>query len=253
LLRPLYFLHFGVIGAVRHVFIFYRGTLLQSRCASFGRGVRLDGKLPFVNGPVEIHVGNGVGFGGNVNITSGRLCEEKPRLVLMDRSYVGWNVEIAVQKEIVVEEDVWITNNVRISDSNVHRREVDLRLANVDPRPEDHRPVRICRGAWIGNHSHIMKGVTIGEGAVIGCNSVVMSDIPPFALALGNPAKIFMPGYGKPSTAKKKSQPPAIQEQPEAKTEAEPATDVQAPKPPSITSAVPVTHLAAGVNRNAIA
>lgn len=228
LLRPLYFLHFGVIVAVRHVLIFYRGTLFQSRCASFGRGVTLQGKLPFVAGPVEIHVGNGVYFGGNVSIQSARLCEEKPRLVLMDRSVVSWNVEIVVIKEIVIEEDVWITHNVRISDSNVHRREIDLRLAGVDQRPEDHKPVRICRGAWIGNCTHIMKGVTIGEGAVIGCNSVVMSDIPPFALALGNPAKIFMRGYGKPSTAKKKSQPPAMQEQPEAQTEAELATDAQA-------------------------
>ena len=210
------------------MFAFYRGTLLQSRCASFGRGVMLEGKMPFVTGPVEIHVGNGVLFGGNVSIGSGRLRDGNPRLVLGDRSVVGWNVLITVNKEVVIEEDAWITPNVRITDSNVHRREFDLRLANVDPRPEDHKAVRICRGAWIGNCSHIMKGVTIGEGAVIGCNSVVMSDIPPFALALGNPAKIFMPGYGKPSTAKKKSQLPAHQDRVEARAEAEPATDIRA-------------------------
>lgn len=209
------------------MFVFYRGTLLQSRCASFGRGVTLQGKMPFVLGPVQIHVGNGVFFGGNVFIDSGRLCDGNPRLVLEDRSVVGWNVEIIVNKEVVVEEDVWIAPKVRISDSNVHRREVDLRLAGVDPRPEDHRPVRICRGAWIGNCTHIMKGVTIGEGAVIGCNSVVMSDIPPFALALGNPAKIFMPGYGKPSTAKKKSQLPVNHDQPEVLPGTEPATDIR--------------------------
>jgi len=63
-----------------------------------------------------------------------------------------------------------------------------------------------------------MKGVTIGEGAVIGCNSVVMSDIPPFALALGNPARILVQDFGRPSTAQEKSQPPATHEQPEAKT-----------------------------------
>ena len=210
------------------MFVLYRGTLLQSRCASFGRGVMLEGKAPFVSGPVEIHVGNGVFFGGNVLIDSGRLRDGNPRLVLGDRSAVGWNVQIVVNKEVVIEEDAWITPNVRISDSNAHRREVDLRLANVDPRPEDHKPVRICRGAWIGNCTHIMRGVTIGEGAVIGCNSVVMSDIPPFALALGNPAKVLMPGYGKPSTAKKKSQLPANQDQLEVGSEAEPTTDVKA-------------------------
>jgi acetyltransferase-like isoleucine patch superfamily enzyme len=76
-------------------------------------------------------------------------------------------------------------------------------MANLPPDPKDSRPVRICRGAWIGNGSHIMKGVTIGEGAVIGANSVVISDIPAYALALGNPAQVLIRGFGKPSTTKK--------------------------------------------------
>jgi len=228
LLRPLYFLHFGVIVAVRNLLIFYRGPLLQSRCASFGRRVKLAGKLPFITGPVEIHVGNDVVFGGNVSIMSGRLCEGKPRLILMDRSSVSWNVMIVVNKEIVLEEDVWITHDVRISDSEGHRREVDLRLANVPPRPEDFRPVRICRGAWIGNGSHIMKGVTIGEGAVIGANSVIISDVPPFALAMGNPAEVLIRGFGKPSTAKRDRRATTTEDPAKPETDTTPATDVQA-------------------------
>jgi len=202
LLRPLYFLHFGVVIAVRHLLIFYRGPLFQSRCASFGRGVQLAGSLPFVTGPVEIHVGNGVGIGGNVSIISGYVSKETPRLVLKDRCTLGWNALVTVNREITIEEDVWITHDVRISDSEGHRREVDLRLAYVPPDPKDIKPVRICRGAWIGNGSHIMKGVTVGEGAVIGANSVVISDVPPYALALGNPAEVFIRGFGKPSTKK---------------------------------------------------
>jgi len=227
LLRPLYFLHFGVIVAVRHILIFYRGPLFQARCASFGRGVALTGKLPFVSGPVEIHVGDGVAFGGNIRIQSGRFGEHLPGLTFMDRSRVSWNVVIVVNKEIVVEEDVWIAHDVRISDSEGHRRELDLRLDYVSPRTEDFRPVRICRGAWIGNGAHIMKGVTIGEGAVIGANSVVMSDVPAFALALGNPAEVYIRGFGKPSTARKTSPATsAIKEQTEAKAQAAPASDV---------------------------
>src|SRR3974377_1990920 len=126
LLRPLYFLHFGVIIAVRNLLIFYRGPLFQSRCASVGRGVKLAGGLPFVTGPVEIHVGNGVQFGGNVSISSGYLCGETPRLILMDRSRVSWNVNIVVNKEVVLEEDAWVTHDVRISDSEGHPRDVDL-------------------------------------------------------------------------------------------------------------------------------
>jgi len=44
-----------------------------------------------------------------------------------------------------------------------------------------------------------MKGVTIGEGAVIGANSVVISDIPPYCLAMGNPAEAYFRNFGRPS------------------------------------------------------
>jgi acetyltransferase-like isoleucine patch superfamily enzyme len=41
--------------------------------------------------------------------------------------------------------------------------------------------------------------VTIGEGAIVGANSVVITDIPPYCLALGNPAEIYFKNYGRPS------------------------------------------------------
>lgn len=43
---------------------------------------------------------------------------------------------------------------------------------------------------WIGREARIMPGVTIGDGAVIGAHSVVASDIPPYTIAVGNPARV---------------------------------------------------------------
>ena len=40
--------------------------------------------------------------------------------------------------------------------------------------------------------SFIMKGVTIGEGAIVGSNSVVVNDVPPFSVVLGNPARVIV-------------------------------------------------------------
>jgi len=52
-------------------------------------------------------------------------------------------------------------------------------------------PIRLGIGCWIGAHSTITKGVTIGPGAAIGANSVVTSNIPPYCVAAGVPAKVI--------------------------------------------------------------
>jgi len=52
-------------------------------------------------------------------------------------------------------------------------------------------PIHIGSDVWIGTGSQIMSGVTVGDGAVVGANSVVTKDIPPFAVVGGVPAKII--------------------------------------------------------------
>jgi len=196
-LRGLFEFHYLVIQTTRLlVTIFYRHPLFQGRCSSFGENVSIDG-LPFVNGHTEIHVGNNVFLGGRLDIHSGRF-EAHPRLIIKDNAELGWNVQITVNREVIIEEHARVSFDCRISDSDGHPREADLRRQNAVVDPKDIRPVRICRDAWIGNGTHIMKGVTIGEGAIVGANSVVITDIPPYSLALGNPAEVYFKNYGKP-------------------------------------------------------
>lgn len=202
-LRVAYELHFLVVVFFRSLItICYRNPLFQGRCVRFGRRVAMEG-LPYVCGHVAIEIGDDVKLGGDIAILSGGLVEQ-PKLVLKDRCSVGWGTKITVNKEVIVEEDVLISYDCRISDSDGHRREADLRAAGVPPDPKDSRPVRICRYAFIGNGAHIMKGVTIGEGATVGANSLVISNVPPYSLAVGNPAELFFRNYGLPTTATRK-------------------------------------------------
>jgi acetyltransferase-like isoleucine patch superfamily enzyme len=122
-----------------------------------------------------------------------------PKLVIKDRSALGGRTTISIGKEVTIEEDVLVSYDCRISDTDGHPRQADLRAKLLPTHAEDIRPVRICRNAWIGNGALIMKAVTIGEGAVIGANSVVVNDLPSFALATGNPAEIYFRNYGRPS------------------------------------------------------
>ncbi len=201
-LRAAYALHFGVIAFFQKlVTTVYSQPLLQGRCASVGRNVSIDG-LPYVEGHAEIHIGDDVWLGGKISISSGRFVD-RPRLVIKDRAEISWNVSIVVNREVIIEEDARVSYDCRISDSDGHRREADLRAANVPVDLRDIRPVRIGRNAWIGNGAHIMKGVTIGEGAIVGANSVVIGDVPPYCLALGNPAEVYFQNYGRPSRKKR--------------------------------------------------
>jgi virginiamycin A acetyltransferase len=49
----------------------------------------------------------------------------------------------------------------------------------------------IGNDVWIGYNATIMAGVTIGDGAIIGTNSVVTKDVEPYAIVGGNPAKLI--------------------------------------------------------------
>ena len=51
-------------------------------------------------------------------------------------------------------------------------------------------PIRICDYAWLGFDVVVLKGVTIGEGAIVGARAVVTKDVPPWTIAAGNPARV---------------------------------------------------------------
>ncbi len=169
---------------------FVRGPLFRGRCSSIGKRFHAH-RMPFVIGHARIHIGDDVVFFGQVDVISGRIFDA-PQLVIKDRVEISHNVLFVVNREIVVEEDVNISNGVRIMDTDSHPRDPQARMADLPPSPEEIKPVRICRGAWIGQNVFILKGVTVGAGAIIGVNSVVVTDIPPYTVAMGNPARVVI-------------------------------------------------------------
>jgi acetyltransferase-like isoleucine patch superfamily enzyme len=62
--------------------------------------------------------------------------------------------------------------------------------ANKDWSSVATAPIRICDYVWLGFDVVVLKGVTIGEGAVVGARAVVTKDVPPWTIVVGNPARV---------------------------------------------------------------
>ena len=61
---------------------------------------------------------------------------------------------------------------------------------NHSRRSDNHYQIIIGNDVWIGQGSTVIGGVKIGSGAIIGSNSMVAKDIPPYSIAVGNPARV---------------------------------------------------------------
>lgn len=83
---------------------------------------------------------------------------------------------------------------ITIDDNAMIAANVQLISNNHDPycrRVITCRPVHICEGAWVGAGSTILPGVTVGRYAIVGAASVVTKDVPDYAEAVGNPARVI--------------------------------------------------------------
>ena len=191
LYRLTYHLYFAVWYAGRWTLNFFvREPMFRSRCTRVGERLHLT-LLPDITGHAEIYIGDDVNIYGKIGITSGRVFDN-PRFVVEDGVDIGHQVTFSVNKEIVIEKGVHIASNCRFADNDGHPRDPAARAADMPPPPEEVKPIRIGRYAWIANSCHIMKGVTIGEGAIVGAGSVVVTDVPPFSVAMGNPARVVV-------------------------------------------------------------
>lgn len=124
-----------------------------------------------------------------------------------NNNYLG-NSNIICRTEIVFEDNIFVAWGSYFYDHNSHsidyrEREKDIQQQLKDYRDKklfienknwdvvDTAPIRICCNAWIGMNCIILKGVTVGEGAIVAAGSVVTKDVDPWTIVGGNPAKLI--------------------------------------------------------------
>ncbi len=131
----------------------------------------------------RLELGAGVLFEPGVWLTA----PDQARIRIGAGSFLNMGVMVAAMELVEIGEHCMFANGCLISDAN-HRFD--------DPQKPvpwqgftSKGPTRIGDNVWCGANVVVTSGVTIGERAVIGANSVVTSDIPPFTIAAGSPAK----------------------------------------------------------------
>ncbi|BCS31458.1 hypothetical protein TBR22_A06590 [Luteitalea sp. TBR-22] len=145
----------------------------------------------------------GLTLGRDVTLWRTSLAtEEHGRISIGDGTYVA-NASIVCASQITIGARVLIAGGVTVVDADFHPLAPAARLADtiaLSPRGDrarrpslEARPVRIGDDVWIGWNATVLKGVTIGEGAVIEPGAVVTRDVPPGAAVAGNPATVVGP------------------------------------------------------------
>jgi len=138
-----------------------------------------------------IHIGEQTMLGPGITLSAGMVpgqrCLSDRVVVIGDRCLIGRGSGIVGHLQIEIGDDVWTGHHVYITDQN-HGYE-DLTIP-VSQQTQPERPVIIGNGSWIGHGAVVLPGVTIGEHAVIGANSVVTSDVPAYCVAVGAPARV---------------------------------------------------------------
>lgn len=86
---------------------------------------------------------------------------------------------------IIIGNDVQVGPAVQLYTAQ-HPLEADVRRSGL----ESARPIRVGNDVWIGGGTVVLPGVTIGDRSVIGAGSVVVRDVPPDCVVVGNPARI---------------------------------------------------------------
>lgn len=131
---------------------------------------------------------------------------QQGEVTIGEHTYVG-GCQFICRSKIEIGNNVTIAWGGTVYDHDSHSLDYMERRKDIDDELRDIRngqnfilhknwdvvnskPIKICDDAWIGMNVTILKGVTIGEGAIVGACSVVTKDVPAWTVAAGNPAKV---------------------------------------------------------------
>lgn len=182
---------FNFFSVVNFINFYLKGVKCLTALKNIKGIVRVRGKGRILIGPgVKFNSGiyfNPIGGDGHLSI----VCYQDAEIIIGDESGLS-NCCLVSKSKIVIGKRVLIGGSVKIYDTDFH----SLNSSHWNDRYLDSlhtksQPVYIEDNVFIGGHSIILKGVTIGHNSIVGAGSVVTKNIPEFQLWGGNPARFI--------------------------------------------------------------
>lgn len=170
----------------------YNRALLKYRKVKVGSNLQINGRLHLVS-----NTAGGIQIGDRVRINSRRssnpiggdiktilFAKGNGRISIGNDCGIS-NATLFACDSITVGSNVLIGGSVKIYDTDFHWLDYERRISE---QGGENRPVVIKDGAFVGAHTIILKGVTVGAKSIIGAGSVVTKSIPDGEIWAGNPA-----------------------------------------------------------------
>ena len=169
------------------------GKIVPRLVAEVGRNSKITGRIERRHPSALVRVGDD-------SLIAGVLVVEAAtsRIAIGNNVFLGGGSLIDCLNQVTVEDDVLISYQVIIMDSDNHSLRASERIGDLkrwrnekcDWSRVNSAPVVIGSKAWIGARAIITKGVVIGEGGIVASGSVVTKDVPPYTIVAGNPARV---------------------------------------------------------------
>lgn len=159
-------------GKMRKAVEYARGALRGYRRVRLGAGVKLRGP-----GRYDLQPGSCIRKGARIWVGPGAT------LTLESGSAIGAGSVVNVESGLSIGEGSQVSWNAQLLDTDFHR------ITGANGTVRDHtKPIRIGRNVLVGTGAMILKGVELGDGAVVAAGSVVTRAVPEGTIVAGNPA-----------------------------------------------------------------
>ena len=177
-----------------NTFLNYQGRLRSGKSVRIGVNSRIGYKDIYLRKGCRIEIGDN-------SLVEGRIFfdREEGFVRIGSRTFIGASTNLVCADSIAIGDDVLIAWGCTIVDHNSHSLVWSERKDDVTKWIRGEKDwskvpagkVVIENRAWVGFNSIILKGLTVGEGAVVGAGSVVTKDVAPYTIVAGNPARII--------------------------------------------------------------